>query len=108
MKLIYAVYDKKSKNYGLLVSSPHDAVATRDFVAAVSEPQSALGKFPEDFELHCVGTFYDTSFDGTQVTEQGILPIHVERDPVKGYPPRVVITASAVKALQEAKDNGGA
>lgn len=111
MKLLYAVFDKKARAYGPIVSAAHDAVATRDFVAACSDGQSALSRFPEDFELHGVGEFQDSLFLGVKDGKDGLKAEHAQIGVVVfgGYP-RVVITASAVKALNDAKEapNAGA
>ena len=79
MKILYSIFDNKSKSYGPVFSVPHDAVATREFGGAVSNEQSALSKYPDDFELHALGVFHD---DGNG-----------EEHPVVGQGVRVVITA---------------
>lgn len=83
MKRLYAIFDKKAKSYGPIFGVPHDAVAIREFGAAVESPNSVLAKYPEDFELHVVGSFFDDSVM-----------------PVVGFEPTVVITASAYVASQ--------
>lgn len=83
MKQLYAVFDRKAKAYGPIMGYAHDAVAVRDFSTACQDEQSNLCRFPEDFELHDVGIFEDSD----------------SAEPVHGSAPRVVITASAVKAM---------
>lgn len=102
MKLLYSVFDVQSKAYGLLIAENHDAVATRNFAAAVMEPGSTLNKFPQDFELHRVGEFHDVT---------GEFRLSASADVPEFFPflsprlvpldkPFVVTTAAAVLAMQ--------
>lgn len=91
MKLLCAVWDKKSQSYGNVMSLDHEAVAVREFRAAVEQDRSPLAKYHEDFELHQVGLLQDSA----------LLP---GEQPVSGIEPRVIITASAVVAMM--KPNG--
>lgn len=50
MKL-YALYDVKADAYSNFVAEKSDAVATRQFAEAVTQPNSVLGKYADDFEL---------------------------------------------------------
>lgn len=87
MKLLYAVYDKKASAYGPVMQIGHDAVATREFGAICEHERSTIAKYPEDFELHCIGEFHD---DAPMAT------IDFDDDKnacVRGITPRVVITA---------------
>lgn len=86
MRFIYAVFDKKAKAYGALVSATHDAVATRDFGAACQDGSTSLSRFPEDFELHRLGQLQDQLVGDREI-------------PVVGCEPVVVVTAAAVKAM---------
>lgn len=84
MRFLYAVFDRKAQSYGPVMSYPHDAVATRDFGTACADSNSMLSKYPEDFELRCIGTLDDGDFC-----------------PVTSCEPHVVVTAAAVKAMNE-------
>lgn len=86
MKRLYAVFDKKAQAYGSVMVVAHHAQATREFVAGVEQEKSVLAKYPEDFELRCVGWYYDEEPD---------------RDgPVFSIAPEVVITAEQVLAMR--------
>lgn len=87
MRLLFVVLDKKADSYGPVMSYAHDAVAVRDFGQACLDPQSTISKYPQDFELHCVGGYEDTN-----VSKQG--------EPVVSQIPRVVITAAGFLAAQ--------
>lgn len=81
MKYVYSVYDNKSKSYGPLFAVGHDAVATREFGAVMSQPDCPFVKYPDDFELHRLGEFNDAGFAPDEM-------------PLMGYQDtRVVITA---------------
>lgn len=102
MKLLYSVFDTKAKAYGLLIAENHDAVATRNFAAAVMEPGSTLNKFPQDFELHRVGEFHDRTGEfiaGPDGEEPRFEPFPSPRL-VPLAKPFVVTTAAAVLAMQ--------
>lgn len=81
MKRVYSVYDVKARAYGPVFGVGHDAVAIREFGAAISQNGSTLGSYPNDFELHCVGSFSDPDECGS-----GEMPI-------VGFVPMIVITA---------------
>lgn len=87
MRLLYAVYDRKADAFGPVMSYQHDAVAVRDFGQAALDPNSSIHRYPEDFELQCIGGYEDT-----HVSKQG--------EPVVSCSPRVVITASGFLAAQ--------
>lgn len=79
MKQLYAMYDVKARSYGPIFSVGHDAVAVREFGAACGAQGSVLFSYPDDFELHRVGSFDD---DGEEVSM-----------PVMGCVTTVVISA---------------
>lgn len=58
---IFAVYDKKLKQYNRPFPEMSVIQATRGFHVAVTDPSSQLSHFPKDFELHEVGSFDDES-----------------------------------------------
>lgn len=89
MKL-YSVMDVKSEQYGPIMALHHDAVAIREFAAAIDQPNSMIAKYPEDFELHCVGSF-EPEWKRFDDIRHGVLP-------VQGHVPSVVITATALVA----------
>lgn len=83
VKKLYAVRDLKGQSYSSPMVEGHDAVAIRYFGEACQNPESMMGKYPTDFELHCLGEFVETG---------------VVEEPIKGCAPRVVITAAAIMA----------
>jgi len=62
MKL-YALYDVKADAYTNFVAEKSDAVASRQFAEAVTQPNSVLGKYADDFVLVCLGAVPE-SVDG--------------------------------------------
>lgn len=93
MKKLYSVWDAKAKAYGPIMSYPHDAVATREFVRLVCDAETTLHRYPQDFALHSLGELFD-SLDHDEVEEgEPVLMAY--------HPPRVVVTAEAVKAMQQ-------
>lgn len=87
VKKLYAVRDLKGQSYSSPMVEGHDAVAIRYFGEACQNPDSMMGKYPDDFELHCLGSF-DESWTGSV---DNLFPIVGEK-------PRVVVTASAIMA----------
>lgn len=94
MKRLYSVYDVKAEAYGPLMAVKADAVAVREFGNLVLDPQSMVGKYPDDYELHELGGFHDDA-----VTDD---------DPrrVFGVGPRVVMTARNFLAAQASGPQG--
>lgn len=88
MKRLYAVYDVKAEAYGPLMAVKADAVAVREFGNLVLDPQSMVGKYPDDYELHELGSLYDDSEHPD------------DRRRVFGMLPRVVMTARNFLAAQ--------
>lgn len=56
IKKIFAVYDKKAKTELAIFEQPNELVAIRDFSQACNNKESMLKKFPDDYELMCLGT----------------------------------------------------
>lgn len=89
MKL-YSVLDVKAQQYGPIMALHHDAVAIREFAAAIDQPNSMISQYPQDFELHCVGTF--------EAEVKSVALSAAELLPVVGCVPVVVVTATALVA----------
>lgn len=93
MKMLYSMYDIKSDSYGPIFALGHDAVAVREFTAAVMSENSQIGKYPDDFELHVLGEFYDDDKQiGVDVNGEDVILV----GRVEGIKPRTVITARQV------------
>lgn len=88
MKL-YALYDRKADAYSNYVAEKSDAVATRQFAEAVTQPNSILGKYADDFELVDLCFLPETS---EETKDSG------DRVP---FEHRVVVTARQVMDLQQ-------
>lgn len=54
---VYSLFDRKMKEYGSLVLGTNDATMGRALKEAVLNPQSPMFKYPEDFDLMCLGDF---------------------------------------------------
>lgn len=60
MKL-YALHDKKANALSSFHVEKSDAVASRGFAEAVSQPNSVFGKYPDDFELVAIASVDDST-----------------------------------------------
>lgn len=89
MKKLYAVRDIKAKSYGPVGGYAHEAVAVREFQLQCNNPESFLNKYPEDFELVCVGEFDDAPKGDAVIC------------PVVGCEPVVVLRATTVRGMAE-------
>ena len=54
---IYVIFDKAANIYGNMIALPNDEVAIRLFKSMVNGNQGNITEYPEDFSLHCIGTF---------------------------------------------------
>lgn len=61
VKILCSVLDMKGLFYSAPFASINENTAARDFAAAVSDKDSQIGKFPEDFRLMKVGEFDDNT-----------------------------------------------
>lgn len=52
---LFAVYDSKAESFGQPFFAVNAAVATRMFQAAVQDPETPVGRHPEDFSLFRIG-----------------------------------------------------
>lgn len=94
MKFLYCVRDVKANDVGdQVMVCRADAVAIRAFSDALSstDPRSLMAKYPDDYELICIGAMSD----------EGVIQNDGEDD---GFV-RVVLAGSTWKAAQ-AKVNG--
>jgi len=53
---VYTLYDRKVREYGNLVLGQNDQAILRALRDGI-RPDSTMGKYPEDFDLVCVGEF---------------------------------------------------
>lgn len=62
MKLkIYSVYDKKSMVYHPGQYCHNDGHAMRFFAMQFQNPDTVMGKYPEDFDIYRIGEFDDAT-----------------------------------------------
>lgn len=73
MKSVYSVFDSRAVAYGPLVTDVSPVNVSRSFVEACRDPQSMLARYPEDYELQCLGTFDEAT--GLFVTYEGVTVI---------------------------------
>lgn len=90
MKL-YALHDKKAETFSSFHVERSDAVASRNFAAAVLQKESHLSQYPEDFELVSVCDVHDCYAGGAFET-------HVTVGMVDH---KVIVTAQQVLAVQQ-------
>ena len=67
-----AVYDKNAEEYEPAMKVPHTAVAVRSWTEAI-QGDTPYGKFPQDFELHELGTWDSETGKSTDHEEARIL-----------------------------------
>lgn len=58
---MYSVYDIKAESYGRPYIIGTHAEAIREFSRAVNQEKSVFGANPEDYSLHYIGNFNQTS-----------------------------------------------
>lgn len=55
--LVYTLLDRKLKVFGQLVVIQNDEGIRRQILESVRGSQSLIERYPEDFDVYCVGTF---------------------------------------------------
>lgn len=83
MKRIYAIRDRVAEAFGPLMTFPHDAPAIRAFSDVAVDPNTQVGRHPDDFELLELGVLDDSA---SEIVSQ--------------VPARVVITGTQWRAAQ--------
>lgn len=61
MKNMYSIFDLKARIWSNPFVAPNDMIATREFGRVVNEPGNAIHDNPEDFELHVIAAWDETS-----------------------------------------------
>jgi len=54
---VYSVFDKKLQEFGQLAVSKNDESMRRAMFDGVKGSNSMIEKYPEDYDLYCVGEF---------------------------------------------------
>lgn len=54
---VYSIFDKKALDHQGVTLSPNDDVAVRWLREGLRGSNTQMEKFPEDFQLRCVGVF---------------------------------------------------
>lgn len=55
---MYSLFDRKMREFGAVVLAPTDEACKRALVEGFRGARnSTMALYPEDFDLHCVGTF---------------------------------------------------
>lgn len=81
---VYSVYDVKALSYGPPFLASTDGIAIRMFGELVNDPNTSVGRHPEDFKLYAIGFFED------------------QRGTIKGTsPPEHVVDAVALVPFQK-------
>jgi len=58
MLLAFAVFDSKAEAYLRPFFAETQGLALRSFVDAIQDPNSPMGKHPEDYTLFCIGSYH--------------------------------------------------
>lgn len=53
----YSLYDRKAVSYSPPFHQATDGLAVRSLQELVNDPQTSVGRYPDDFVLYLVGTF---------------------------------------------------
>lgn len=69
----FSIYDKKARIYGQLFPSHTPGTAERSVRELMSNPETPMSKFPDDFALYEVFTFDDESGSILQTHEPPLL-----------------------------------
>lgn len=56
---LYSIYDTKTEVYMAPVAFPNEATAMRQVSVALTK-DGMMSRYPEDYDLYCVGTWDDT------------------------------------------------
>lgn len=70
---IYSVYDKQAESFSPPYTQPTDGLAIRQFSQHVNDPKLIMAKYPDDFELYCLGQI-DESTGKFSYPDEGIYP----------------------------------
>lgn len=57
---IFTIYDKVSKSFGPLFTAANPAVAVRQLRDVISDPNSSIARYPDDYCLYSIGYFNNT------------------------------------------------
>lgn len=92
---LYAILDNKANEIvaGLITVHRNVATALRQHSDALSNPQSELGKHPDDYDLICLGNLVEE--------DEGLPAL----DPKNGG--ELVMTGKAAKRMLDAANNAG-
>jgi hypothetical protein len=59
MQFLYSVYDKKAQSYNTPFFCVNHDLAKRSFVDLCRDARTVISRNPEDFDLWCLGAFYE-------------------------------------------------
>lgn len=97
---LYQLYDKTAQaTGGPIMAEKHDAVAIRHFTAVLKNTETLPGKYPEHFELWCIGE--ENEETGLIVPNGEWADFDTGQKCILPRPPRVVLTGAAWKAQDE-------
>jgi hypothetical protein len=67
----FSIYDEKAKAFLPPFYLPQEGMAIREFASAANDPDTNIGKYPQDYTLFTLGTFDDEN-GAIHVTKQSI------------------------------------
>lgn len=70
MKSLFSVYDSRAQLYGPIIVDVSPVNVARSFTEACRGEDSMLHRYPEDYELQCLGTFNEET--GEIVSHPGV------------------------------------
>ena len=60
-QLIFAIYDQKAHAYARPFFLQTEGLAIRELKDAANDPNTSIGRHPEDYTLFCMGTYNEVS-----------------------------------------------
>ena len=57
----FSIYDEKSETYGVPFFMLNNQMALRAFADLGADPETTIGKHPEDYKLYQIGVFDDST-----------------------------------------------
>jgi hypothetical protein len=73
MKNVYSIYDNSAQAFGQPFFMNTDMQAQRAFFSTISNPESDFARFPMDFILHKIGTYYEATGEITGIEPTRII-----------------------------------
>lgn len=95
-KTVYTVYDKKVASYGNLILASHVGEVSRSIERALGDSESALSKWPGEFQVVTLGTYNQATGEILSAPVEVVLEV------------AALVRPSAFKQMPQETEKGGA